>query len=127
MRIAYLFLLSFSPLFGQDYTLKALSRHALTNESIVTLALAGFDESFIVERIQTSRTSFSTNVDDLVALKKAGISEDLIRAMLAPGAAPPDQPARPAPSSIPVHETPKPVESRWWNYPWVRVHGLICR
>jgi hypothetical protein len=133
MRLAFVFLLML-PLIGQDYTVKALSRHALTNESIVALAQVGFDESFIVERIHTSRTSFSTNVDDLVALKKAGISEDVIRAMLAPGAtapAPAATPTQPIPmSALPLSVAPaagESIEIKWWKYPWLRVRGLICR
>jgi len=129
MRVAYLLLLTLRPAIGQDYTLKALSRHALTNESIVSLAQAGFDESFIVERIQTSRTSFSLNVEDLVALKKAGISEDLIRAMLSPTPSAPLAQAV-APVSLPTRLAPEenePVENKWWKYPWVRVRSLICR
>src|SRR5215471_16447363 len=69
------------PAAAQEPGATPLSRHVLTNESIVTLAKAGFDELFIIERIHTSRTHFDTSVEGMVALKQAGVSEDLIRAM----------------------------------------------
>jgi hypothetical protein len=77
MRGLLLFLLAL-PMAAQDYTVTVLSRHVITNEGVITLAKAGFDELFIVERIHTSRTRFDTTVEGLVALKQAGVSEDLI-------------------------------------------------
>jgi hypothetical protein len=83
MRAFVQFLLIISPAlaYAQDSAATALSRHILTNEGVITLAKAGFDELFIVERIKTSRVRFDTTIAGLVALKEAGISEDLIRAM----------------------------------------------
>src|SRR5215471_21860945 len=69
------------PAAAQEPGATPLSRHVLTNESIVTLAKAGFDELFIIERIRTSRTHFDTSVEGLVALKQAGLTEDVIRAI----------------------------------------------
>jgi hypothetical protein len=71
-----------------------LAHQPLTNESIVTLAKAGFDELFILELIRHSRTNFDTTVEGLIALKKTGVSEDLIRMMVMP---PPPAPAAKAP------------------------------
>ena len=69
------------PVLAQDLAVTALSRHILTNESVVTLAKAGFDELFIAERIKTSRTRFDMSVQGLVSLKEAGVTEDLIDVM----------------------------------------------
>jgi hypothetical protein len=66
------------PVAAQDYTVTVLSRERLTNASVIKLSRAGFDELFIIERIHTSRTDFDTSVEGLIALKQAGVSEDLI-------------------------------------------------
>src|SRR5260370_27159743 len=83
MRGILLFLLLFLPAGAQDFTVATLSRHVITNDGVITLAKAGFDELFIIERIHISRTRFDTTVEGLVALKQAGVSEDLIRVMAA--------------------------------------------
>ena len=133
MRAASFFLLVL-PLFGQEYTIKALSRHPLTNESIITLARAGFDEGFIAERILNSRTSFTTEVDDLVALKKAGISEELIRIMLQPSLAATliQPPHSPAATTTPQAEPAKSAEAKscekaWWKFSWVPGRRSTCQ
>jgi hypothetical protein len=59
----------------------------MNNESIVTLAKAGFDELFILQLIRNSRTNFDTSLESLVAMKKAGVTEELIRLMAMPPAA----------------------------------------
>src|SRR5713226_4323126 len=81
MRGALCFLFLVLPVLAQDLAVTALSRHILTNESVVILAKAGFDELFIVERIKTSRTRFDMSVQGLVWLKEAGVTEDLIGVM----------------------------------------------
>ncbi len=70
-----------------------MAHQPLTNDSVVTLAKAGFDELFILQLIRSSRTNFDTSVEGLVTLKKAGVSEELIRSMAMPQASPPAAPA----------------------------------
>jgi hypothetical protein len=83
MRGLLFFLLTLLPAAAQEFTAATLARHALTNESVITLAKAGFDELFIYDLIRTSRARFDTTVAGLVTLKQAGVSEDLIRVMVA--------------------------------------------
>lgn len=78
-----------------------MAHQPLTNDSIVTLAKAGFDELFILQLIRSSRTNFDTSVEGLVAMKKAGVSEDLIRLMAMPQASPPAAPAATTPTKAP--------------------------
>jgi hypothetical protein len=130
---------------AQDYAAAIVSRHVLTNEGVITLAKAGFDELFIVERIRTSRAKFDASEAALVALKQAGVSEDVIRLIAQrdnldykrqvglsyyapPGATvatagaienwPPAQPISHAPHAPP---TPIVTEKRWWVFHWIRV------
>ncbi|HVT58730.1 MAG TPA: hypothetical protein VHR45_10030 [Thermoanaerobaculia bacterium] len=60
----------------------------LTNDDIVTMVQAGLPQEVIVEKIKTSKTIFDTSTDALVALKKAGVSGDIIRVMVNPAAEP---------------------------------------
>jgi len=58
------------------------SRPVLTNRDVETLADAGFSEDFLFERIGASRPEFDTTADAVAELKKHGVKEDVIRAML---------------------------------------------
>jgi hypothetical protein len=60
----------------------AQTKKPLTNDDIVQMARAGFDEATIIKAIQANETNFDTSVDTLIALKGAGISEPIIGAML---------------------------------------------
>ena len=118
MRAAGLLLITLLPCFAQDYTVAVLSRQVLTNESIVKLAKAGFDETFIIDRIHASRTDFDTSIEGLIALKQAGISTDLIRVIAGE-----DLRKRPAQNEDSPAETVKPGKSAgksWWGLRWVR-------
>lgn len=86
---------------GQQFTVAQLEHQPLTNQNIVSLAKAGFDELFIMQLIRNSRTNFDTSVQGLVGLKQAGVSEDLIRLMAMPQASPPAAPAAAAPAKTP--------------------------
>ncbi len=55
---------------------------SLSNDSIIKLVNAGLVESTIVSIINTQPGKYSTGVDDIKALKKAGVSEKVITAML---------------------------------------------
>ena len=55
---------------------------AMTNEEVVSLATAGLNSSVIVNKIRTSKSNFDTSTDALIKLKKAGIGDDVINAML---------------------------------------------
>src|SRR5439155_25610356 len=58
------------------------TKKLLTNDDVVEMVKAGFEESTVVKLIQSSDTSFDTSVSALIALKKAGVSEQVISAML---------------------------------------------
>ena len=129
MRGLLLCLVALVPAAAQNFTVATLSRHLLTNDSVITLAKAGFDELFIIERIQTSRTRFDTTVDGLVALKQAGVSEDLIRVMAIQdtrtyppytAAGVPLLSAAPAPAAN-AERAKVVVDKHWWGFHWVRV------
>ena len=77
MRVLAFLILTLAPVEAQQFAAAQISRHILTNEGVVQLAKAGFDEQFIVACIRASRIQFDTTVDGLISLKRAGVSEDL--------------------------------------------------
>jgi hypothetical protein len=84
-----------------------LPRHLLTNQGIVALAEAGYDEDFLIDLIQCKETRFDTTVEGLAFLAKHGISERIVRVMIdnekkpASGASiAPPQPAHVAPAQV---------------------------
>jgi hypothetical protein len=75
-------------LFGLALPLMAASsgngvEKMLTNEGLVVLARAGYNERFLVELIQAQPGRFDTSVEGLVYLAKQGISEKLVRVVMA--------------------------------------------
>jgi hypothetical protein len=78
---------------------------AVTNADVISLHTVGFTEDFIISKIQVSGSAFSLQIADLVELKKAGISEKVIKAMLEKSS------SVPAPASSTVSLAPAAVAS----------------
>jgi hypothetical protein len=64
----------------------AQAQAPLTNEDILTMVQAGFGEETIIKAIETNEPAYDTSVQALVELKKVGVSEKIITAMLEAGA-----------------------------------------
>jgi hypothetical protein len=112
MRVLFAVLLTIFPAMGQEFSVALLTHQPLTNENVVTLAKAGFDELFILQLIRTSRTNFDISIPGLVALKQSGVSEELIHLMAMPQSTP--QPAAPAAAAA----VPKPAPKKHSLLPW---------
>ncbi len=54
----------------------------MTNSEVITLAKAGLNQSIIINKIRTSKSDFDLSTDSLIELKKAGISDEIVNAML---------------------------------------------
>lgn len=54
----------------------------LTNSDVIALQQAGFSAELIITKIKASSTEFNTSVEAMAVLKRAGISESVIAAML---------------------------------------------
>jgi len=68
-------LLDLSPAFGQ-------TRLEVDNARVVAMTKLGLGDEVIIARIKTSPCKFALTDDDLVALKRAGVSDKIITAML---------------------------------------------
>jgi len=81
LRLSFVsFCLSVSvPLLGQA---GQGTRSVMTNSDVAQMAKAGISESTILLAIQKSSTDFDTSAKSLVELKKQGVSDKLLDAML---------------------------------------------
>lgn len=55
----------------------------MTNNEVISLSKAGLSSSIIIDKIRTSKTNFDMSTDSLIKLKQAGITDDIVSAMLA--------------------------------------------
>jgi hypothetical protein len=58
-------------------------QQVLTNDDVAKMAQAGIAQDIIMKTIGTSVVQFQLGPDHLIALKKAGVSDDIVRAMTA--------------------------------------------
>ena len=88
------------------------AQEALTNQSIVEMVKAGLSERVIIAKIRSSPTNFDTQTDALIALKKNGVPEKVIEAIMSPSAPAAPAAAAPAPAGsvamTPPAATPGP-------------------
>ena len=57
--------------------------HFIDNDAIVKMSKAGLDDAVIIQTIQTQPGHYDTSPDTLIALKSAGVSQQVIAAMQA--------------------------------------------
>ena len=83
---------------------RAEAQEVLTNDSVISMVKGGLGEAVVLARIRSSPANFDTSTNSLLALKKAGVSDKVIEAMVsAPrsgaAAAAPAAPTPAAPSA----------------------------
>ncbi|MGO9094437.1 MAG: PEGA domain-containing protein [Bryobacteraceae bacterium] len=78
-----------------------LAQQQLNNEAIIKLHNAGLGDDMIVNMVNTQPGQYALGVDDVVALKQAGVSEKVIAAMMGKNSAP----AASAPAAAPPAAT----------------------
>ncbi len=74
LLFAAFFVTANSTIYAQD--------EVMTNNEVITLAKAGLNSSIIVNKIRTSKSNFDLSTDSLIALKKAGVSDEIVTTML---------------------------------------------
>ena len=65
-----------------SFTVVQAQDEAMTNEEVISLAKAGLSPSIIVGKIRSGKTNFDLSTDSLIKLKQAGVSDDIVSAML---------------------------------------------
>lgn len=61
----------------------SFGQEVMTNAEVISLSKAGLSNSIIIDKIRTSKSDFDLSTDGLIKLKQAGISDDVVGAMLA--------------------------------------------
>ncbi len=75
----------------------AFAADVLTNDAVVTMVKAGLGDDIILDKIKTSQGQFDLSAAGLVRLKESGVSDAVIKAMMA---APAPTPAAPTPAAL---------------------------
>jgi hypothetical protein len=87
-------------------------RKALINQDIVQMMKAKFTDSAIIKLIKANETAFDLSADAMIELKKSGVSQNVIEAMLSTNIKPSQNtgftvsPHQPAPSQSPAPVAP---------------------
>jgi len=63
----------------------SLAQEVLTNDSVVQMVKAGLPEAVVIAKIRSTATKFDLRTESLVSLKKNGVSDKVLEAMMAPG------------------------------------------
>jgi hypothetical protein len=76
----------------QDFNFRmdkvSVALKTLSNGDIVEMWAAGFGDALIIDKINTTATAFRLEIADMVELRKAGVPDDVIQAMLRKSTAP---------------------------------------
>ena len=64
----------------------ACGQEPLTNESVIKMVKAGLSEEVVTSMVKTQPGKYSTTVDNLLALKDAGVGDKILAAMVAKAA-----------------------------------------
>ena len=81
----------------------ATAVEVLTNDAIITMVKAGLGDELIISKIKISQGQFALSTDDVLQLKKVGVSEAVIKAMIEASAPPAF--ARPKTAEVTAQET----------------------
>ena len=65
-----------------SFTAVTAQDEVMTNEEVISLSKAGLSPSIIVGKIRSGQTNFDLSTDSLIKLKQAGVSDDIVTAML---------------------------------------------
>ena len=81
---------------------------ALTNSDIIKMTKSGLAESTILAVMQAGPANFDVSPDALIAMKNAGVTQNVINAVVAAATNKPNSSATP-PAAAPAGETPTPA------------------
>lgn len=107
--IAQVFAIDAPPQDAPPETPQAPAAPGLTNDDIIKLLQAKLPDSVVIAKIKSSNCEFDTSTDGLIKLKKAGVSDAVLQAMVEapPPSNPPDS-ADNTPAPANKENTPAP-------------------
>ena len=65
-----------------SFTSAPAQDEVMTNDEVITLTKAGLSAGIIIGKIRSGKTNFDLSTDSLIKLKQAGVSDDIVGAML---------------------------------------------
>jgi hypothetical protein len=86
----------------------ARAEQGLTNSDVVKMQSAGLGESVILSSVNSQPADYDTSTDGLIALKKAGVSDSVVAAMISRNAAMKNGVANTAGTNLPSTASPGP-------------------
>jgi hypothetical protein len=98
LRLPFLILVL---LLGSVITIPAQAQQGLTNTDIIKMQSAGLNDSVILSSVNSQPAAYDTSADGLIALKKAGVSDAVLAAMISRTAAMKGGVANPAGTNLP--------------------------
>jgi len=84
----------------------AVPASAATVQDLIKLKAAGLSDDILIALIQSDGSVFKLNADDVIAVRKEGLSEKVIMAMLSTAIKPVTVAPKPTPISKPTAEAP---------------------
>lgn len=88
-----------------------VAQQALNNDTVIKMVKAELSDDVIITTINASAGAYDTSANGLIALKQAGVSDKVIAAVVAKGAATAPSPASPPASAAPEPSAPGPTQA----------------
>ena len=86
----------------------SLAQEVLTNDSVIQMVKGGLPEAIVIAKIKGTPTKFDLKTDSLLSLKKAGVSDKVLEAMVRGGLRPPPR----RPPRCPLRRRPRSRRGR---------------
>jgi len=81
------------------------AQQAMNNDAVIKLVKAGLSEDLIISTINAQPGAYDTTTDGLIALKKAGVTDKVVGAIVRKGSEPTSATMAPIPSTTEVQTT----------------------
>ena len=65
-----------------SFTTAPAQDEVMTNDEVISLTKAGLSPAIILGKIRSGKSNFDTSTDSLIKLKQAGVSDDILAAMI---------------------------------------------
>ena len=78
------------------FAVVCFAQAVLNNDAIIKMVKAGLGEDIVLSTIKAQPGQYATSADDLIALKKAGVPDKILAAIMEKGSAPAVNPPAPA-------------------------------
>ena len=75
----------------------SIAQEVLTNDSVIQMVKGGLPAAVVIAKIKSTPSKFDLRTDSLVSLKKAGVTDEILEAMVSAGAPPPPRRRRAPP------------------------------